>query len=151
MLASLKVKDYMSVTKTTFTPEMDILRAIHKMLEMRLSGAPVVEQRGNLIGFLSEKDCMQVALDAAYLQDGAAGRVSEFMTDGIDTIEVDTPIIEVGEMFLKGSFKRYPVVKDNRLVGTITRHHILRALENISSPESTHKPAKPLAKKSVHS
>jgi predicted transcriptional regulator len=86
MLASLKVKNYMSVSKITFTPDMDILRAIHKMLEMRISGAPVVDQRGNLIDFLSEKDCMQVALDAAYLQDGAAGRVSEFMTDGIDTV-----------------------------------------------------------------
>jgi CBS domain-containing protein len=151
MLASLKVKDYMSVTKITFTPDMDILRAIHKMLEARISGAPVIDHHSNLIGFLSEKDCMQVALDAAYLQDGAAGRVSEFMTNSIDTIEVDTPIIEVAEMFLKGSFKRYPVVKDNRLVGTITRHHILRALEFISSPESTNKPAKPLAKQSVHS
>jgi CBS domain-containing protein len=49
------------------------------------------------------------------------------MTDGIETIDARTPIIEVAEMF-KGSFKRYPVVKYNRLVGTITRHHILRAL-----------------------
>lgn len=151
MLASLKVKGYMSVTKITFTPDMDILRAIQKMLEPRISGAPVIDQRGNQIGFLSEKDCMQVALDAAYLQDGPAGRVSEFMTDVIDTIDVDTPIIEVAEMFLKGSFKRYPVVKENRLVGTITCHHILRALEFISSPESTQKPAKALAKQSVHS
>ena len=151
MLASLKVKDYMSVTNTTFTPDMDILAAIRKMLEIRISGAPVIDKRGNLIGFLSEKDCMQVALDAAYQQEGAAGRVSEFMTNSIDTIDVDTPIIEVAELFLKGSFKRYPVVKDNRLVGTITRHHILRALQYISAPETTDKPAKPLAKQSVHS
>lgn len=151
MLASLKVKDYMSASIVTFTPDMDVLRAIHQMLESRISGAPVIDKRGNLIGFLSEKDCMQVALDAAYLQDGAAGRVSEFMTNRVDTIDVETPIIEVAEMFLKGLFKRYPVVKDNRLVGTITRHHILRALEYISAPESTKKPAKPRAKQSVHS
>ena len=73
-----------------------------------------------------------------------------FMTDGIETIGARTPIIEVAEMF-KGSFKRYPVVKENHLVGTITCHHILRALEFISSPESTQKPAKALAKQSVHS
>lgn len=151
MLASLKVKDYMTANKCTFTADMDILRAIHKMLESRISGAPVIDEHGNLIGFLSEKDCMQVALNAGYHQGNAGGRVSEFMSHSIDTIDVDTPIIEVAELFLKGSFKRYPVVMDNRLVGTITRQNILRALEFISAPDSTHKPAKKLAKQSVHS
>jgi CBS domain-containing protein len=142
MLASLKVKDYMCVNKCTFTPDMDILRAIHQMLESRISGAPVIDEHGNMIGFLSEKDCMQVALNAAYQQDGAAGRVSEFMTNSIDTIDVDTPITEVAELFLKGSYKRFPVVMDNRLVGTITRQNILRALQYVSDPEGTHKPGK---------
>ncbi len=141
MLASLKVKDYMSVNKCTFTPDMEILRAIHHMLESRISGAPVIDQHGNMIGFLSEKDCMQVALNAAYQQDGAAGRVSEFMTNKVDVLDVETPIIEVAELFLKGSYKRFPVVMDNRLVGTITRQNILRALQYVSDPESTHKPS----------
>ena len=73
------------------------------------------------------------------------------MSLGVDTIDVDTPIIEVAELFLKGSFKRFPVVMDNRLVGTITRQNILRALAYISSPESTQKPCKQPAKQSVHS
>jgi len=131
MFTSLKVKDYMVVNKCTFTPDMDIFRAIHKMLESRISGAPVIDKHGNMIGFLSEKDCMQVALNAAYQQEGAAGKVSEFMTPNIDTIDVETPIIDVAERFLKGSYKRFPVVMDNRLVGTITRQNILRALEFI--------------------
>jgi len=151
MLASLKVKDYMTVNKCTFTPNMDILRAIHKMLESRISGAPVIDEHGNMIGFLSEKDCMQVALNAGYNQAGAAGRVSEFMSNTVDTIEVDAPILEVAELFLKGSYKRFPVVMDNRLVGTITRQNILRALEYLSDPEGTHSPNKKLAHQSVHS
>ncbi|MDC9725060.1 MAG: CBS domain-containing protein [Gammaproteobacteria bacterium] len=150
MLASLKVRDYMAVNKCTFTPDMDILRAIHKMLESRISGAPVIDEHGNMIGFLSEKDCMQVALNAAYQQDGAAGRVSEFMSPSVDTIDVETPILDVAERFLTGSYKRFPVVMDNRLVGTITRQNILRALEYISDPESTHKPGKQSTKQHVH-
>ncbi len=140
MLTSLKVKDYMTVNKCTFTPDMDILRAIHQMLESRISGAPVIDQHGNMIGFLSEKDCMKVALNAAYQQDGAAGRVSEFMTKGVHTLDVETPIIEVAELFLNESYKRFPVVKDNRLVGTITRQNILRALEYVSDPKDVEKP-----------
>jgi CBS domain-containing protein len=61
------------------------------------------------------------------------------MSTGIDVIDVDAPIIEVAERFLKGSYKRFPVVKENRLVGTITRSHILRALEYLSDPESATK------------
>jgi len=150
MLASLKVKDYMSVNKCTFTPDMDILRAIHEMLTSRISGAPVLDVHGNMIGFLSEKDCMQVALNAAYQQDGAAGRVSEFMSTKVDTIDVDTPILEVAESFLKGSYKRFPVVMDNRLVGTITRQNVLRALEYLSDPDSKKKPGKQSTKQQIH-
>lgn len=150
MIASLKVKDYMAVNKCTFSPDMDILRAIHKMLESRISGAPVLDQHGNMIGFLSEKDCMQVALNAGYQQEGAGGRVSEFMTNSVETIDVDTPILEVAELFLKGSYKRFPVVMNNRLVGTITRQNILRALEHISSPDNSHKPDKQSTKQHIH-
>ena len=149
MLASLKVRDYMSVNKCTFTPDMDILRAIHHMLDSRISGAPVIDQHGNMVGFLSEKDCMQVALNAAYQRDGAAGRVSEYMTDHVDTIDVDTPIIDVAERFLTGSYKRFPVIMDNRLVGTITRQHILRALEYLADPDSKHHPDKQSTKQNV--
>jgi len=129
ILESLKVKDYMTANKFTFTPDTEILRAIHQMLESRISGAPVIDQHGNMIGFLSEKDCMKVALNAAYQQDGAAGRVSEYMTAKIDVLDVETTMLEVAELFLKGSYKRFPVVQDNRLVGTITRHNVLAALE----------------------
>jgi CBS domain-containing protein len=139
MLDSLKVKDHMSPNKVTFTPDMDILSAIKKLLEAKISGAPVLDQNGNMVGFLSEKDCMQVALDAGYYQGTAAGQVSEFMTVGIEAIDIETPIIEVAEMFLKGSYKRFPVVSDNRLVGTITRSHILRALEYLKDPERKQK------------
>ncbi|PCJ31760.1 MAG: CBS domain-containing protein [Gammaproteobacteria bacterium] len=150
MLASLKVKDYMSANKYKFTPDMDILRAIHQMIEARISGAPVIDQRGNMIGFLSEKDCMQVALNSAYQQDGAAGQVSEYMTKNVDTIDVETPIIDVAELFLKGSYKLFPVITDNRLVGTITRQNILRALEDISTPDSGKKSAKQSTVQKIH-
>jgi len=139
MLASLKVKDYMSANKCSFTPDMDILQAIHHMLESHISGGPVIDEHGNMVGFLSEKDRMQVALNAAYQQAGAAGRVSEFMSPDIITVDIDTAILEIAELFLKGSFKRYPIVTDNRLVGTITRQDVLRALEQLSVPDDGHK------------
>ena len=151
MLASLKVKDYMVANKCTFTPDMDILRAIHQLLDAGLSGAPVIDHYGNMVGFLSEKNCMQVALNAAYQQDGAAGQVSEFMSPDVMTIDVETPIVDVAEHFLNGPYRRCPVVMDNRLVGTISRQNVLRALEYISDPSSSkNKPSKQSTKQKVH-
>ncbi len=138
MLASLKVKDYMGRTRTTFTPDMDVLRAIHILIDEKISGAPVVDEHGNLVGFLSEKDCMKVALNAGYHGE-AGGRVSEYMAHNVTTIDINTPIIEVAEFFLNSTFRRYPVVDENRLVGAISRRDVLRALEVISAPEANQK------------
>ncbi|MBL4762365.1 MAG: CBS domain-containing protein [Gammaproteobacteria bacterium] len=150
MIASLKVRDYMVANKCTFTPDMDILRAIHKMLNFHISGAPVLDNHGNMIGFLSEKDCIQIVLGSSYQQDGAAGRVSEFMSHSVVTVDVDTPIIDVAEQFLQGSHRRFPVVMDNRLVGTIARENILRALAYVADPAtSKHKPNKQSTKQKV--
>lgn len=138
MLASIKVKEYMGRTKITFTPEMDVLRAIHILIEQKISGAPVIDDHGNLVGFLSEKDCMKVALNAGYHGE-AGGRVSEFMAEQVKTIDVETPIIELAEFFLNSPFRRYPVVEDNRLVGAVSRRDVLMALEVMSAPEANKK------------
>jgi len=138
MFAKVKVKEYMGRTKTAFVPDMDVLRAIHILIEQKISGAPVIDEHGNLVGFLSEKDCMKVALDAGYHGE-SGGRVAEFMTGKVKTIDVETPIIEVAEFFLESTLRRYPVVEENRLVGAISRRDVLRALEVMSAPEANKK------------
>lgn len=134
MLASLKVIDHMNGTKITFTPEMDLLCAIHQLIKFELSGAPVVDQHGNLIGFLSEKDCMRMALDAAY-QGESTSCVGEFMHHGVETIDHEASIIEVAEIFMRTAYKCLPVMQNNHLVGSITRLNILKALEKMSAPK----------------
>lgn len=131
MFETLKVKEFMNRSKTVFSPDMDVLRAIHLLIEQKISGAPVVDQHNNLVGFLSEKDCMQVALDAGYHGDNG-GRVEEFMATKVKTVDVNSPITEVAEIFLHSPYRRYPVVEGNRLVGAISRRDILKALEVMS-------------------
>ena len=130
MLASVAVKDYMTKSLVTFTPDMGVLRAIQMLVEQRISGAPVLDEQGNLVGILSEKDCMKVALSAGYHGEWG-GRVSEYMSEGVEAVEVDTSILEVAEKFMKGEVRRYPVVKENRLVGQISRRDVLRALATL--------------------
>ncbi|MDH3282452.1 MAG: CBS domain-containing protein [Gammaproteobacteria bacterium] len=130
MLRAVRVKDYMAASLVTFEPEMDVLRAVHMLVENGISGAPVVDEHGNLIGVLSEKDCLRVALHAGY-HEFHGGKVSEFMSGQVTTVEADASIVDVAEMFIRDDYRRYPVVSNNRLVGQISRHDVLRALEQL--------------------
>ncbi|MGC1952843.1 MAG: CBS domain-containing protein [Gammaproteobacteria bacterium] len=130
MLRSVLAKDYMSANLVTFTPHMDVLNAIQVLVEHRISGAPVVDETGNLVGVLSQKDCLRVALEASYHGEWG-GRVSEFMSRNAKTVEAETSILEVAEMFMKDEYRRYPVMEENRLIGQISRHDVLRALTTI--------------------
>jgi predicted transcriptional regulator len=72
------------------------------------------------------------------------------MHPGCDTVDVDASIIDVAEIFLKTAFKCLPVIYDNRLVGSITRQNILKALEKTANIENTKKPAKQSTKQQIH-
>ena len=130
-LRSIKVRDYMAASLVTLSPDTEILRAISLLIEHRISGAPVVDGRGNLVGVLSEQDCMRVALNAGY-HDEHGGRVAEFMSAKVETIDAETSILELAEKFINARFRRYPVLEDNRLVGQISRRDVLRALQSLS-------------------
>ncbi len=120
----------MAANPITVTPAMGILEAIHKLVEHRISGVPVVDLRGNLVGMLSEHDCLRVALQSSY-HEQLGGKVSEYMTGSVKTVDADDSIVELAELFLNSSFRRFPVMERQRLVGQISRRDVLRALEKI--------------------
>jgi CBS domain-containing protein len=127
-LKSCLVKDYMARTLVTFKPDTEVLDAIHELVKHRIAGAPVVDDAGNLLGMLSELDCMKVALQAGY-HGQWGGPVKDFMTHGVETVNAEMNIIDLAQMFIDKSYRRYPVTDHNRLVGQISRRDVLRALE----------------------
>lgn len=131
MSKPITVRRFMAANLVTFTPDMEILQAIHALVEKRISGATVVDERGNLVGMLSEQDCMRVALHAGYHGE-LGGRVSEYMNPHVVTIDADTSILDLAEMFLNSPYRRFPVMDNNRLVGQISRRDVLRAMEQLS-------------------
>lgn len=129
-LQSITVKDYMATGLVSLTPDMGVMEAVQKFLDYRISGAPVLDERGNMIGMLSEMDCLKVVLNAAYYEE-MGGTVSDYMMKDITTVEADTGIVEMAEMFIKSSFRRYPVVSEGKLIGQISRRDVLKALEKL--------------------
>ena len=130
MTQSARVRDFMATDLVTIAPEMDIHSAIKILLEREISGAPVIDGKGDLVGILSIKDCLKIAYSVSYYKE-RGGPVSEFMSSDVQTIEADTDIVEAAEMFLKIRYRRFPVMSEDRLVGLISRYDILKALQEL--------------------
>jgi CBS domain-containing protein len=121
------VRDHMATKVVSFGPDTDIHEAIRVLLKRHLSGAPVLDEDGRLVGMLSKKDCLRIAFGARYHQQWA-GRVAEYMRKEVETIPPDMDIVAAAELFLQRAYRRFPVVEGNRLVGIISRHDVLKAL-----------------------
>ena len=126
-----KARDYMTRHLITLTPDMEVMHAVGIFVERQISGAPVLDPTGNLLGMLSEKDCMRVALSAGYYGEWG-GRVAEYMHAPVATSDADMPIVEVAQLFAEREYRRYPVLEDARLVGQISRSDVLRALQQLA-------------------
>jgi CBS domain-containing protein len=125
------VTKYMATDLITFTPDTEIFRAIDSMIENQISGAPVLNEKKELIGMISEKDCITVIIDSVYHnQPISKSTVAKYMTTNLVTVHVEADIVDVANEFLKKNYKRFPVVDDKgRLVGQVSRRDILRAVK----------------------
>ena len=130
MMHSLVVRDYMTKSLISFTPNLDVIEAATTLSKHGISGAPVVSDIGNLVGVLSDADCIKAMIKHQF-HPGWRGQVSDFMSTEVVTVDLDDSILTIAERFLKDRFRRYPVMEDNRLVGQISRLDVLRALEKM--------------------
>lgn len=121
------IRDYMDTVVHTFDPDTDILDAVQSLLDTHVTGAPVVKD-DQVIGILTEKDCLQLLAHGNAHGDRAQGTVADFMTTEVRSVRPDMNIYFVAGMFLNDHVRRFPVIEDGRLVGAITRFDILRAI-----------------------
>ena len=121
------VEKIMSAAVVTVSPNEEVLHAIRTMVERRLQAVPVVDNRGNVVGVLADRDCMKVVFRAAYHQEWG-GPVREFMDAKAILIEAGTPVVEIPEFVVSHPHALYPVVKNNRLIGQVTRRDIMKTL-----------------------
>lgn len=135
------VTEYMATKLITFRPEDDIQEAIRIMLKKKISGAPVLNDRDELIGMLSEVDCLKLLVNGPYDETPTDnGSVADFMTKGLRTIDSDRTIMDAAVEFVHSGLKRLPVLEKGKLVGQISRVDVLRAIEKMG-PKIWHTPA----------
>jgi CBS domain-containing protein len=130
MAGGILVRDYMTRRLTVLKPDMEIQQAVQQLLENKVSGAPVVDDHGILVGILTERDCLKVVLNATYHYE-YGGTVAEFMVTGVEVMAPDDNIVDAAKRFCDYRFLRYPVLDNGRLVGVISRSDVMRALGDV--------------------
>ena len=124
----LRVRDYMATDLLTIGPDTEIMRAIHLLVERDISGIPVVDEQMQVVGILTERDCIRTALQAGYF-DEAGGLVADYMSAPVHTVGPDDSLMDLAELFAASPFRRCPVVEEGRLIGLICRRDVLSALK----------------------
>ena len=121
MSSPLVVQDLMETEYVTLTPDMPITEAVSILVEQKVTGAPVLDEDGTVIGLLSEKQCLGSLLSGAYDR-MPAGIVSEFMLEEFVTVPPDMAVFDLAKLFVSEVLRRFLVVDDGVLVEELREH-----------------------------
>jgi CBS domain-containing protein len=147
----MKVHDVMTWGAITVEPDASVARAVRLMLQNKISGLPVVDGEGQLVGMVTEGDFLRRGelgtqrqrprwlefllgpgrLAAEYVR-SSGQKVDEVMTIEPWTVTLETPLDEVVRLMERHRIKRLPVVQDGKLVGIVSRANLLHALASVA-------------------
>ena len=126
--APILVEDYMCKKLVTFRPDQSILAVMEDFAKHHISGGPVLDNNGFLVGIISEADCMKQISESRYFNQPILDKeVKRFMSTNVETIPHDTSIFDAAGIFVLHNRRRLPVMKNGILVGQISRKDIVIA------------------------
>ena len=122
-----KLRDFMDTKVHTVPPDMPIMEAIGTLLSNHVTGAPVVDGEGKLVGMLTELNCMRLATGGARAH-APGGTVADYMTTDVVVVPPDMDVYYAAGLFMKHDFRRFVVVENDELIGAVTRFDLLRVI-----------------------
>jgi len=126
------VKDHMSTNLVTFKENETIDHVLELLTKRKISGAPVVDHDGRLIGIISEVDCLKEIIKGKYSNTpNFPGTVGEHMTRDVITLSPEMTLFDAAQKFLELKIRRFPVLSDGRLIGQISLSDVIRAFPKL--------------------
>lgn len=122
-------REMMTRRLVTLRPDQPLVEAAALLLKHGISGAPVVDGDGHLLGLLSEYDCLRAVASADYEMDShdSIELVSELMSKDCVTIGPEMELFAVAHEFVTRRMRRFPVIEDGKLIGQVSRRDALKA------------------------
>lgn len=123
------VSDYMTKNLITFREDQPIKEVIEILIKHKISGGPVVNDNNELVGIISEGDCMKQLSESRYynLPIEENNKVQKAMVKEVETIDGNMNIFEAVNKFLKSKRRRFPIVENGKLIGQISQKDVLKA------------------------
>ncbi len=147
----MKAADVMTRNLVSVKPEATVLQAARLMLQQHISGLPVIDADGRLVGILSEGDFLrrrETATEkrrsrwleflmgpgkiASEYTHSHGNKVAEVMTTDVQTVEEDAPLEAIVELMERRRIKRVPVVRGGEVVGIVTRSNLMHAMVSLA-------------------
>lgn len=102
--------------------ENDGVREICKTLSKhKVSGVPVLNKAGKLVGFISERDIIAAVAKEGFI----SKRAKHLMTKRVRTIGEDSPLTQASKIFSEELYRSLPVTRNGKLVGIVTRNEVM--------------------------
>lgn len=126
--SNFKVSDFMSKDLITFKPNQSVEDVIDTLIKYRISGGPVVNEKNELIGVISEGDCIKQISDSRYYNMPMDNNsIENHMATNVETIDGNLNVFDAAKQFLSSKRRRFPIIQDGKLVGQISQKDILKA------------------------
>lgn len=133
MLQSVNLRDYMLSNPVKVRASDNLMDAMQVIIDNKVSGVCVVDEEQNLVGILSELDCLRGVLGAIY-NNGSVSNVGDYMaTDNLVVAHPNEDIVDVAQDMLLKNKRRRPVVENGKLIGQITCRQLLTAVKKFQN------------------
>lgn len=133
---NIRVSDYMTRKLITFRPDQPVLQVMNTLIKHKISGGPVVNDKGELVGIISETDCIkQISESRYYNQPMDNVTVEKHMAQDVETIDGNLNVFDAAQRFLKSKRRRFPIVENGKLVGQISQKDVLKAALKLKGRE----------------
>ena len=128
-----RIGEFMDAVVPSLSPETEVMKAVDFLLRHRVTGAPVVDSEGRLLGIITETDLLKLVTEGIQGQPPTEATVADYMTADVMTVPPTVDIYYVAGIFLNNQFRRLPVIEDGKIVGAITRFDLLRVIRTLSA------------------
>lgn len=126
--SDIKVSDYMTTKLITFRPDQSVMEVMNSLIKNKISGGPVVNEKNELLGIISEGDCMKQISESRYYNMPMENMlVEKHMVHEVDTIDGNMNVFDAANKFVLSKRRRFPIVEEGKLVGQISQKDVLKA------------------------